>query len=113
MNQILVQAKFNSKVRNDLISVLRASNNLYNYPEFKHISELNITLCQSKRPRRLRHEMSSPTQNTSIVGSNPNRDIDVCVYSVFVFFYVVAALRWAYYPSKESYRLSIVFKFQN
>jgi hypothetical protein len=43
--------------------------------------------------------------NTGIVGSNPSRDMDIClcVYSVFVLSCVqVAALRWADPPSKAS-----------
>jgi hypothetical protein len=43
-----------------------------------------------------------------IVGSNPTQGMDVCVcvYSVFVLFFVqVAALRRADHSSKESYRL--------
>jgi hypothetical protein len=36
---------------------------------------------RSQWPRRLRHEMSSPT---GIVGSNPTRGMSVCVYSVSV-----------------------------
>jgi hypothetical protein len=46
--------------------------------------------------------------NDGIVGSNPTQSMDVCVcvYSVFVLFYVqVSALRWADHSSKKSYRL--------
>jgi hypothetical protein len=41
------------------------------------------------------------------VSSNPTQDMDVCVcvYSVFVFYVQLAALRRADTPSKESYRL--------
>jgi hypothetical protein len=51
------------------------------------------------------------SSNAGIVGSNPPQDMDVCivcVYSVFVLFYVqVEALRRADPPSKEPYRLCI------
>jgi hypothetical protein len=37
--------------------------------------------CRSQWPRSLRHDLSSPA---GIVGSNPTRGMDVCVYSLFV-----------------------------
>jgi hypothetical protein len=47
--------------------------------------------------------------DVGIVGSNPNQGMDVCVrlFCVCVVLYVVAALRRADPPSKESYRLCI------
>jgi hypothetical protein len=46
--------------------------------------------------------------NTVVLGSNPTQIMDMCVYSLFVFFCMyVAALRRADPPSKESYRFCI------
>jgi hypothetical protein len=54
--------------------------------------------------------MSSP----DIVGSNATRGMDACLRLFSLCCPVcLAALRWADLPSKESYELSIRFKFQN
>jgi hypothetical protein len=58
-------------------------------------------------PRGLRHELSSPAQTLGSWVRIPLKAwMSVCVYSVFMLSCVqVAALRRAYPPSKESYRL--------
>jgi hypothetical protein len=62
---------------------------------------------RSQWPRGLRHELSSSARTLgSWVRIPLEASIAVCVYSVFVLFYLwIAALRRADPPSKEPYRL--------
>jgi hypothetical protein len=64
---------------------------------------------RSQWPRGLRHEPSTPARTLGSWVRIPLKAwMSVCFYSVFMLFCVqVAALRRAYPPSKESYRLCI------
>ena len=42
---------------------------------------------------------------TGIIGSNPNRNMDICVLSGFVLFCVSTALRWGDPTFKECYQM--------
>jgi hypothetical protein len=49
---------------------------LYNWSIFQVLTEHN---CRSQCPRGLRYEPAFARSNSGIVGSNPTRDMDVCV----------------------------------
>jgi hypothetical protein len=51
-------------------------------------SPVNSKICRYQRSRRLNCKLSSPVQAFGVVGSNPTRIMDVCLYSAFVSSYV-------------------------
>jgi hypothetical protein len=71
------------------------------------ITYRTVRISPPQWPRGLRHEPSSPGRTLgSWVRIPLEAWMSVCVYSVFVLFFVlVAALRLTDPPSKESYRL--------